>query len=111
MGTFTQGQLVDTGDDTIKKLRIRAWVTVANMKNWTTLRLTRSTTSIYNGSIIAQRIKHSEGELYVGQYEIVAYIETSDRYIGFTFGDNVGGNYSSDGEQYGDYGIEVFILD
>jgi hypothetical protein len=111
VGNFTQGAYVDLGDSTFKKLRIRAWVTLANMQNWSTLRLTRSDTPTYSGSLICQRIKHSEARLYVGQYEISGYIETTDRYIGFTFSDTPGGNYNSDGEQYGDFAIEVFVLD
>lgn len=110
MGNFQQGQIADTGDDSYKKLRIRAWVTVANMQNWTTLKLSRSVTPTYNGTLISQRIKHSEATAYVGQHEISAYIETSDRYIGFSFTDTAGGNYNSDGASYGDYGVEVFIL-
>jgi hypothetical protein len=114
MNNFNQGITVDLGENpsnTIRKVRIRAWLTVANMHNWTTLKLTRSTSNTFGGTLVSQRIKHSEGELYVGQYEISAYVETSDQFIGFTFADAPGGTYSAEGEQYGDYGLEVFILE
>ena len=111
MGNFTQGTYIDTTSSSLKKIRVSAWVSVANMQNWTTLKLLSSNIPSYNsGNTISQRTKHSEGQGYVGQYEIKAYIETTDRYIGFTFADNVGGTYSSDGCQYGDYGLEIFIL-
>lgn len=111
MNNFSQGVYVDLGSTANRRLRVKAWVTVASMRNWITLRLSRSDTPTYNGTLISQRVKHSEATLYVGQHEINAYVETSDRYVGFTFSDTPGGNYNSDGAQYGDYAIEVFVLD
>jgi hypothetical protein len=111
MGTYAQGSYVDTGDDTTKRLRIMAWVGVGNVQNWTTLRLSSSSFPTYNGSTVIQQVTmHSEATTYVTQHQICAVVTTSNRYIGFTFGDAVSGSFSSDGESYGEYGIEVFIL-
>jgi hypothetical protein len=111
MNQFGVGSFVDSGDNELKRYKIRGWVTVANMQNWCTLRLTSGNSQSYNGStLISQRVKHSEATTYVGQYEINAYFETTDRYIGFSFSDTNSSAFSSDGAQYGDFGIEVFIL-
>lgn len=106
MGDFTQGNYVDTGDSTSKSLRIHAWVSVASTRNWTNLKLTSDTVAGYNGvNLIVQRNYHTTAIDSIQQYQIDAYITTTDRYIGFTFSDAL-----NDGASYLDYGIEVFVL-
>jgi hypothetical protein len=106
MGNFSQGQVIDTGDSTSKKLRIRGWVSVSVTQGRNQLKLVRDTSSSgYGGTTISQRTYHSNSGGYVEQYQIEAYVTTTNRYIKFTFSDLNGDN------KYWDYGLEVYKID
>lgn len=107
MGMYSQGNYVDTGNSELKKLKIRGWVSTGNTQYTTMLRLNSSTFASYGGTVISTRYYHVQDRGMPMQWQIEAYIMTTDRYIGFTFARDE----SFGGTTYGDYGLEVFILD
>ena len=105
MGNYARGLIIDTGNTNSKKLKIKGWVNAQMSSNWCTLRLSTSATYTFNGQLLSQANYHTQDKGKAMQWSIDSFIQTSNRYIGFSFSDNISGQLLAS-----TFALEVFVL-